>query len=58
MNELFLFYYINPLTFLGWVLLYQYKFRDVAIEELQKIHRIFPDVIPSTDTYSELFWRG
>lgn len=37
--------------------LYQYKFRDVAIEELQKFHRIFPEMIPSTGTYSELFWR-
>lgn len=45
---------------LVWVFLselYQYKFHDVAIEELQKIHRIFPDIIPSTGTYSELFWR-
>uniref|UniRef100_A0A3Q3X6E3 UEV domain-containing protein n=1 Tax=Mola mola TaxID=94237 RepID=A0A3Q3X6E3_MOLML len=29
----------------------QYKFHDVAVEELQKIHRIFPGMIPSTGTY-------
>lgn len=30
----------------------QYKFHDVAIEELQKIYRIFPGMVPSTGTYS------
>lgn len=50
--------YKNTLTSLSfWSQLYQYKFHDVAIEELQKIHRIFPDMIPSSGTYSELFWR-
>lgn len=33
----------------------QYKFRDVAVEELQKIHRIFPGMTASTGTYSGLF---
>nr|XP_046250367.1 ubiquitin-conjugating enzyme E2 variant 3 [Scatophagus argus] len=33
-------------------ILSKYKFRDVAIEELQKIHRIFPGMIPSTGTYT------
>lgn len=34
---------------------YQYKFHDVAVEELQKIHRIFPGMTASTGTYSGLF---
>uniref|UniRef100_A0A671XVF9 Ubiquitin-conjugating enzyme E2 variant 3-like n=1 Tax=Sparus aurata TaxID=8175 RepID=A0A671XVF9_SPAAU len=33
-------------------ILSKYKFRDVAIEELQKIHRIFPGMTPSTGTYT------
>ncbi|CAG01136.1 unnamed protein product [Tetraodon nigroviridis] len=33
-------------------ILSKYKFRDVAIEELQKFHRIFPEMIPSTGTYT------
>lgn len=32
---------------------HQYKFRDVAVEELQKIHRIFPGMQPLPGTYSE-----
>lgn len=58
MNMFLFFNYKNTLTSLSfWSKLYQYKFHDVAIEELQKIHRIFPDMIPSSGTYSELFWR-
>lgn len=30
----------------------KYKFHDVAVEELQKIHRIFPQMKPSTGTYT------
>lgn len=30
----------------------KYKFHDVAVEELQKIHRIFPDMKPTTGTYT------
>lgn len=30
----------------------KYKFHDVAIEELQKIDRIFPGMVPSVDTYT------
>uniref|UniRef100_A0A3P8Z672 UEV domain-containing protein n=1 Tax=Esox lucius TaxID=8010 RepID=A0A3P8Z672_ESOLU len=31
---------------------YQYKFRDVAVEELQKVHRIYPEIKPVADTYT------
>nr|XP_020478918.1 ubiquitin-conjugating enzyme E2 variant 3-like [Monopterus albus] len=30
----------------------KYKFRDVAIEELQKVHRLYPEMRPSTGTYT------
>lgn len=30
----------------------KYKFHDVAVEELQKIHRIFPGMKPSSGTYT------
>ncbi|KAJ8390908.1 hypothetical protein AAFF_G00098280 [Aldrovandia affinis] len=30
----------------------KYKFRDVAIEELQKVHRIYPEMTPQTGTYT------
>ncbi|XP_029951396.1 ubiquitin-conjugating enzyme E2 variant 3 [Salarias fasciatus] len=30
----------------------KYKFRDVAIEEMQKIDRIYPGMVPSSDTYT------
>ncbi|XP_074533818.1 ubiquitin-conjugating enzyme E2 variant 3 [Halichoeres trimaculatus] len=30
----------------------KYKFHDVAVEELQKIHRIYPGLKPSTGTYT------
>ncbi|KAJ8249395.1 hypothetical protein GJAV_G00234340 [Gymnothorax javanicus] len=30
----------------------RYKFRDVAIEELQKIHRIHPEMAPQVGTYT------
>ncbi|KAM4734827.1 ubiquitin-conjugating enzyme E2 variant 3 [Anableps anableps] len=33
-------------------ILSKYKFRDVAVEELQKINRIFPDMNPYTGTYT------
>lgn len=33
-------------------ILSKYKFRDVAVDELQKIHRIFPDMNPYTGTYT------
>ncbi|XP_040893568.1 ubiquitin-conjugating enzyme E2 variant 3 [Toxotes jaculatrix] len=33
-------------------ILAKYKFRDVAVEELQKIHRIYPEMKPSTGTYT------
>ncbi|XP_059190650.1 ubiquitin-conjugating enzyme E2 variant 3 isoform X2 [Centropristis striata] len=33
-------------------ILSKYKFHDVAIEELQKIHRIYPGMKPSTGTYT------
>lgn len=33
-------------------ILSKYKFHDVAIEELQKIHRIFPEMKPTTGTYT------
>ncbi|XP_061078200.1 ubiquitin-conjugating enzyme E2 variant 3 [Conger conger] len=30
----------------------KYKFRDVAIEELQKVHRIHPGLVPQASTYT------
>ncbi|KAM9754112.1 ubiquitin-conjugating enzyme E2 variant 3 [Menidia menidia] len=33
-------------------ILSKYKFRDVAVEELQKIHRLHPGMKPSTGTYT------
>ncbi|KAG7473808.1 hypothetical protein MATL_G00099720 [Megalops atlanticus] len=33
-------------------ILAKYKFRDVAIEELQKVHRIHPDMKPLVGTYT------
>ncbi|XP_054475723.1 ubiquitin-conjugating enzyme E2 variant 3 [Anoplopoma fimbria] len=33
-------------------ILSKYKFHDVAVEELQKIHRIYPGMLPSTGTYT------
>lgn len=33
-------------------ILSKYKFHDVAVEELQKIHRIYPGMRPSTGTYT------
>ncbi|CAL1595510.1 unnamed protein product [Knipowitschia caucasica] len=33
-------------------ILSKYKFHDVAIEELQKIYRIFPEIKPFTGTYT------
>ncbi|XP_056137826.1 ubiquitin-conjugating enzyme E2 variant 3 isoform X2 [Lampris incognitus] len=33
-------------------ILSKYKFRDVAIEELQKIHRVYPGMRPVTGTYT------
>ncbi|KAM4554018.1 ubiquitin-conjugating enzyme E2 variant 3 [Fundulus diaphanus] len=33
-------------------ILSKYKFHDVAVEELEKIHRIFPDLKPFTGTYT------
>ncbi|XP_053175762.1 ubiquitin-conjugating enzyme E2 variant 3 [Scomber japonicus] len=33
-------------------ILSKYKFHDVAVEELQKIHRIHPGMIPSSGTYT------
>lgn len=33
-------------------ILSRYKFHDVAVEELQKIHRIYPGMAPSTGTYT------
>ncbi|CAK6960048.1 ubiquitin-conjugating enzyme E2 variant 3 [Scomber scombrus] len=33
-------------------ILSKYKFHDVAVEELQKIHRIYPGMIPSSGTYT------
>ncbi|KAM9377886.1 ubiquitin-conjugating enzyme E2 variant 3 [Pholidichthys leucotaenia] len=33
-------------------ILSKYKFHEVAVEELQKIDRIFPGMIPSTGTYT------
>lgn len=33
-------------------ILSKYKFHDVAIEELEKINRIFPEIKPSTGTYT------
>ncbi|KAG7523461.1 ubiquitin-conjugating enzyme E2 variant 3-like [Solea senegalensis] len=33
-------------------ILSKYKFHDVAIEELQKIHRIYPGIKPSPGTYT------
>lgn len=33
-------------------ILSKYKFHDVAIEELQKINRIFPEMKPTTGTYT------
>uniref|UniRef100_A0A665TWE7 Ubiquitin-conjugating enzyme E2 variant 3-like n=1 Tax=Echeneis naucrates TaxID=173247 RepID=A0A665TWE7_ECHNA len=33
-------------------ILSKYKFHDVAVEELQKIHRIFPGISPFTGTYT------
>ncbi|XP_019957701.2 ubiquitin-conjugating enzyme E2 variant 3 [Paralichthys olivaceus] len=33
-------------------ILSKYKFHDVAVEELQKIHRIYPGMKPSTGTYT------
>ncbi|XP_018519615.1 ubiquitin-conjugating enzyme E2 variant 3 [Lates calcarifer] len=33
-------------------ILSKYKFHDVAVEELQKIHRIYPGMSPSTGTFT------
>ncbi|KAJ7998098.1 hypothetical protein DPEC_G00219040 [Dallia pectoralis] len=33
-------------------ILSRYKFRDVAFEELQKVHRVYPEIKPVTDTYT------
>ncbi|XP_037538659.1 ubiquitin-conjugating enzyme E2 variant 3 [Nematolebias whitei] len=33
-------------------ILAKYKFHDLAVEELQKIHRLFPEMKPSTGTYT------
>ncbi|KAJ4938489.1 hypothetical protein JOQ06_003106 [Pogonophryne albipinna] len=33
-------------------ILSKYKFHDVAVEELQKIYRIYPEMMPSTGTYT------
>ncbi|KAL0967839.1 hypothetical protein UPYG_G00257990 [Umbra pygmaea] len=33
-------------------ILSRYKFRDVAIEDLQKLHRIHPEIKPATGTYT------
>lgn len=33
-------------------ILSKYKFHDVAVEELQKIHRIFPEIQPIAGTYT------
>uniref|UniRef100_A0A3Q4GYV4 UEV domain-containing protein n=1 Tax=Neolamprologus brichardi TaxID=32507 RepID=A0A3Q4GYV4_NEOBR len=33
-------------------ILSKYKFRDVAVEELEKIYRIYPGMKPSTGTYT------
>uniref|UniRef100_A0A6Q2XY51 UEV domain-containing protein n=1 Tax=Esox lucius TaxID=8010 RepID=A0A6Q2XY51_ESOLU len=33
-------------------ILSRYKFRDVAVEELQKVHRIYPEIKPVADTYT------
>ncbi|XP_047452414.1 ubiquitin-conjugating enzyme E2 variant 3 [Mugil cephalus] len=33
-------------------ILSKYKFHDVAVEELQKIHRIYPRMVPSAGTYT------
>ncbi|XP_037307265.2 ubiquitin-conjugating enzyme E2 variant 3 [Pungitius pungitius] len=33
-------------------ILSKYKFHDVAVEELQKIYRTFPGMLPSTGTYT------
>ncbi|XP_068459107.1 ubiquitin-conjugating enzyme E2 variant 3 [Clinocottus analis] len=33
-------------------ILSKYKFHDVAVEELQKIHRIYPGMAPSSGTYT------
>ncbi|GAA6233754.1 ubiquitin-conjugating enzyme E2 variant 3-like [Lates japonicus] len=33
-------------------ILSKYKFHDVAVEELQKIHRIYPGMAPSTGTFT------
>ncbi|XP_041651709.1 ubiquitin-conjugating enzyme E2 variant 3 [Cheilinus undulatus] len=33
-------------------ILSKYKFHEVAVEELQKIHRIYPGIRPSTGTYT------
>lgn len=33
-------------------ILSKYKFHDVAVEELQKIHRIYPEMTPSAGTYT------
>ncbi|XP_069018048.1 ubiquitin-conjugating enzyme E2 variant 3 isoform X1 [Embiotoca jacksoni] len=33
-------------------ILSKYKFHDVAVEELQKIHRVYPGLKPSTGTYT------
>ncbi|KAK9517398.1 hypothetical protein VZT92_025276 [Zoarces viviparus] len=33
-------------------ILSKYKFHDVAVEELQKIYRVYPGMVPSTGTYT------
>ncbi|KAF3854597.1 hypothetical protein F7725_022652 [Dissostichus mawsoni] len=38
-------------------ILSKYKFHDVAVEELQKIYRIYPEMLPSTGTYSMFFYH-
>ncbi|KAF3689016.1 Ubiquitin-conjugating enzyme E2 variant 3 [Channa argus] len=33
-------------------ILTKYKYRDVAVEELQKVHRVYPEIKPTTGTYT------
>ena len=51
-RRLFL-YSDNTQPLVIFLCVHQYKFHEVAIEEFEKIHRVYPDMELKTDTYSK-----